>query len=695
MHTHNIYIILFSLIPALINAGLFIYAFYFFKRDKLIVVFSFFVITCAIWQISDCLIRYIDAIETVTLIYRVLTFGVLFLLPASVHFSLLYTDRFNKDKSSFLLTILYLPSIIFYLFNLLNLPKGYFVSNEFWHFIYVPYGAIDNLMLIWLGILALSTIIILLTYCIKIKKIDKKKYKGAYLLAIGFSIPAFIGIITQVIFPIFFKMEEIPITTTFITVFSVFAIYSIVKFKYNLFAFSPYSISEKIFDSISEGILITDVEGIIRYSNKSFYKHFGYEEAEILNFPKSNLLVVKENSIHFKSYLLNSSSLQNNNIELQIYHKNGEKKDILINRQPFYGLNNDIIGVISLMLDITILKDKEQELYKTQKQLLLSQKIAGIGFISFNLKNNEVKTSDVAKQIVGMENFDEMMTIQSINKIIHPDDFENVIIGIRQVIKNHKPYKIEFRIINKNNTITWIGANAELIYDGENNPTELIGTIIDITKNKNHERDYLVAMLKGEETEKVRIAQELHDGIAQYLAAINMHLIGIKDSIPKDILEYYNKTQQLVVQTLNETRNISHNLIPKEMELGLETALHHLSERYKDKNSLKININFTDINETTLPQFTRFNLYRISQEFVNNTYKHAKAKTVNIELSAKNNKLHYILQDDGIGFEINNETKDGIGIKNITQRVKAIDGLLNMESNQSKGTRFEIILDKG
>ena len=691
---HDLFIILLSFIPALINVSLFIYAFYFLKRGALVNAFALLVFSCAIWQISDSLIRFTDDIETASLIYRVLSFGVLFLLPSSLHFSLLYIDKFNKNNPSFLLTILYLPSILFYLFNLFSLPKGYFISDEFWHFMYVPSGAIDNLMLIWLGILAIFTSIILLTYCYKIKNADKNKYKGALLLSIGFTIPAFIGIFTQVIFPLFFNTEEIPITTTFITVFSISAIYSLVKFKYNLFGFSPYSISEKIFDSISEGILITDVDGMIRYCNKSFYKNFGYKEAEILNSPKLKFMVNKESAIQFKSYLLNSSSLNNKNIELQIYHKNGELKDVLINRQPYHSITNEIIGVISLMLDITPLKEKEQELYKIQKQLLLNQKIAGIGFISLNLKTNEIKTSEVTKKIVGMDKSGEVITIQSINKIIHPDDFESVIFGIKQAIENQMPYKIEHRIINKKtNEIRWIRANAELLFDGENNPTELIGSIIDITKDKNYERDYLIAMLKGEETEKTRIAQELHDGIAQYLAAINMNLNGIKENIPTTTLDYFNKIQKLVIQTLNETRNISHHLIPKEIELGLEIALNHLSERYQDKNSITINIKFIHINEITIPQFTKFNLYRISQEFVNNTFKYAHAKNVLIEFTADKNKLYFTLQDDGKGFEINNETDNGIGIINIKQRVKAIGGILHMESNPNQGTKFEIILN--
>lgn len=690
METNLNYIALLALIPALINLGLFIYAFYFLKNNKLVSVFSFMVLTCFIWQLSDGLTRIIDDIELLTRIYRILFFGVLFLLPTSVHFSLLYTNWLKKNKPSFFLTGLYLPSTIFYLCNLFYLPKGHFIHSNFWHFVYVPIGFLDNIILIWLGILGAITIYILTTYCYKIKKEDSKKFKGALLLAIGFSIPAVVAIITEVIFPIFFNTDGIPVATTFITAFSITSIYSLINFNYNLFDYNPFSVSEQIFDSISEGILITDNDGIIKYCNKSFFKNFGYSPADIINYPKSNLIVDPTNAIHF----ITKIGSQGNNIELKIYHKNGEKRDVLINRKPFYNTNNESIGIVSLILDITLLKDKEHELYKTQRQLLLSQKIAGIGFMSWQFSNNEIEISEVTKEIFGIEKNTTSINEFFLKSIIHSDDYEIVQNEIKQAKENKKQYHIEYRIINqKSKEIVWIKSQAELIYDDENNPTELIGTIIDITKSKNHEREYLTAMIKGEESEKNRIAQELHEGIAQYLAAINMNMNSIKDSIPQDVLEHYNNIQKLIIQTIQETRTISHNLIPKDMDLGLETALKHLSGLYTDKSSLKININFNNVNESSLSQFTRFNLYRISQEFVHNTFKHAKANHVTIDLANNENKIFFTLIDDGDGFEVNTKSKNGIGIKNITQRVKAIDGILTIESKQHQGTKFEIVLD--
>jgi len=135
---YRISIILLSLIPALINIGIFIYAFYFLRRDKLVAVFSLVVLTSATWQVSDTLLRVIDDIEIATHIYRVLSYGTYFLLPASVHFALLYTNSFNKRKTPLILTALYLPAIFFYFTNAFELDKGQLVLTKIVVFLLCP-----------------------------------------------------------------------------------------------------------------------------------------------------------------------------------------------------------------------------------------------------------------------------------------------------------------------------------------------------------------------------------------------------------------------------------------------------------------------------------------------------------------------------------------------------------------------------
>ena len=681
MTNYQLFIFLIAFIPGLINLCIFCYTYFYLKKGRLTLTFSFLLITSAIFQFSDAFIRISENIDTAILVYRTLSFGVLFLLPSSVHFSLLYSNNFNKKRSAIITTILYLPSILFYLANLFYLNEGYLVDSELFCYTYVPLGIVDQLMSLWLGLLGFTTIFILFSYCKKIKNTDIDNYKGACLLALGFSLPASIGIITQIIMPLVFNMEELPLTTTFITFFSLASIYSINKYK--LFAFSPNSISSQILSSLNEGIIITNKNGIIIYMSNSFQMIFGYTQQDLINKNKSILCADEfEFSIsHFDQY------------EMSINDKQERIRNVLIKQSPYLNHHSKVIGTMYLLTDVSRLRENELKLIKTETKLLLSQRAAGVGFIFWDLKNNTVELSDVSKEILGVELTENISAEEFTNQVVYPEDLNRVNNQLQKAITNKEFYNIEHRLVHqKTKKIIWVKAQAELFFDEQDIPSELVGTFIDITKNKESDKESLIATLRGEENEKKRIALELHDGIAQYLVAINMNLSGIKDSIPAEIEETFSKIQAQVVQTINETRDISHNLIPKEMDNGLETVLKHIAEKYNNLNQCYIQVNTDLDDDITLPQFTKFNLYRITQEFVSNTFKYAEAENLFIKISTNNNTLYFSLSDNGIGFDITEKTKNGIGIKNMEQRTKAIDGTLTIESFKGKGTTLTIAI---
>ncbi len=691
MDSYRIFIILLALIPAIISIGVFIYTFYFLERTNLILAFSFLTVTAAIWQISDVLIRFIDDFNNVTLLYHALFFGLLFVVPSSLHFSLLYTNKLNKYKTNLILTIIYLPSVIFYLATLLQLNEGDLVPSKLWRYIYARKGILDIVISSWIGIITILTMIILIKNCFNIDKNDKNKYKGAVLLAAGFSIPAILGILTQVIFPLIFHIKEIPLTTTFVTIFSVTTIFSLVKYK--LFEYSPFSVIQQIFDSLQEGIMITDNKGIIKYSNKSFYSSYGYNKSNILNTPITELLANESDKPKIITHLNTIKTGKSSTLELLIKHTDKNTNTSLINSYPYFNSKNKIIGMLSLFVDISELKAREKQLETSEAKLSQSQKIAKVGFILLDLKTDTVETSIITNKLFGLPDNKQKFNANLIRNAIHPNDKELVRNSFKDTVNQVPTYSIEHRIINYNtNKEIWIKGKAKCFYNEDGTPNQVFITIIDITKNKLYEKNMLIAMIEGEEKEKTRIAQELHDGIAQYMAAINMSLNSIKEEIPEEVKSYFNKTQELVLQAITETRNISHNLLPKEIEYGLESALNSIIEKHDKTNSFKINCNFKGLKNKKVSQFVKFNLYRITQEFYNNTYKYANAKNLNINISTNNKQLTFIITDDGVGFDINSPVSTGIGLKNMSQRAKAIGSTFNFTSQPKQGTRLEITI---
>ncbi len=189
------------------------------------------------------------------------------------------------------------------------------------------------------------------------------------------------------------------------------------------------------------------------------------------------------------------------------------------------------------------------------------------------------------------------------------------------------------------------------------------------------------AILQGEEQERQRIAQDLHDSMGGMLANIRMS-ISSNDSFNKEnVIEKLDKS-------IVEMRRISRNLMPETLKnLGLEIALKELCEAMTQKH-FAIQFEAFNLSENT-PFKTQMALYRIAQESISNITKYAQATNVIVQISQNNNVLNLTIEDDGIGFD-KSEIVYGLGLKNIQNRVQLINGTVEIASNKGEGTTINV-----
>ncbi len=179
----------------------------------------------------------------------------------------------------------------------------------------------------------------------------------------------------------------------------------------------------------------------------------------------------------------------------------------------------------------------------------------------------------------------------------------------------------------------------------------------------------------------------MHDGVGQKLAGLKLNWSGIGsiDQFDKQS-EIFTSLSNLIDDTASEVRNISHQMLPKELEqFGLVAAIEGLL-----KNSFRktgIQVSFEHFGITTRFSYTiELALYRILQELIANILKHANATEVKIELLKRREWILLIVEDNGQGFDFNSKKNHGIGLMNIESRVESVNGLLNYESEKNKGT---------
>lgn len=211
------------------------------------------------------------------------------------------------------------------------------------------------------------------------------------------------------------------------------------------------------------------------------------------------------------------------------------------------------------------------------------------------------------------------------------------------------------------------------------------------TLEQEQEIGQLRAMMKGEEQERIRIAQDLHDGIGGMLASIKMNLNAIQDEQPQlQQLVGFKRVSGMLSDTASEVRKTAHNLMPDALaRQNLRGAL----LQYCDNNSnslLRVDLQY-DVPET-LPKNAELFIYRIVQELVQNIVKHARASYAVIQLMLHENSLSITVEDNGSGFDTGKSTS-GAGLQHIHKKVETLRGYIACSSVREKGTTVHIEFD--
>jgi two-component system, NarL family, sensor kinase len=192
------------------------------------------------------------------------------------------------------------------------------------------------------------------------------------------------------------------------------------------------------------------------------------------------------------------------------------------------------------------------------------------------------------------------------------------------------------------------------------------------------------SIVEGQEQERKRIAIDLHDGLGILLSSAKLQFSNIIDKVP-EYKEILHKANKLMEQAATDVRKISHNMMPGTLtKLGLVDAIEGMFEQFEDNGQISGNVNIIGT-PVRLPENSEIMLYRILQELLNNSLKHAEARNIALNLNFKDNLLIQY-SDDGKGFNVEDKLMlNTFGLKSIQSRVGFLKGWVTFESNPGKG----------
>lgn len=187
------------------------------------------------------------------------------------------------------------------------------------------------------------------------------------------------------------------------------------------------------------------------------------------------------------------------------------------------------------------------------------------------------------------------------------------------------------------------------------------------------------------------ISWEIHDNVGQLLSTAKMQLNMIQYALPEETKETIEEVNTTVGKSLQELRGLAKSLNPENIKnKGLLDAITQEIDRYNRLNFLNATLTISE-HTYSLTNEKEIIIFRILQEFCNNTLKYSKAKNLNISFTFNKNSLEIIAKDDGIGFDIHDTSKHkGIGLLNMKSRGALIDAEVTLKSEINKGTTLYI-----
>ena len=252
-------------------------------------------------------------------------------------------------------------------------------------------------------------------------------------------------------------------------------------------------------------------------------------------------------------------------------------------------------------------------------------------------------------------------------------------------------------------SILWLETSKMPLCDPQGQVIGVLGTCQDVTERKLREDERQAGRLRlqsmsrrlldAQESERRRLARELHDEIGQVLTAVAICLQSVKDSAGREGVAAIEDGLSIVDRAIQQVRDLSLDLRPSMLDdLGLEAALRWHLDRQAQRAGFAAQF-VSEIGGRRLPTEIETTCFRVAQEALTNVVRYAGAKSVRVHLRENDGEIQVIVEDDGVGFDVSATTERAMrggsfGLIGMSERVKLVGGRIEIDSVPGRGTRI-------
>lgn len=486
----------------------------------------------------------------------------------------------------------------------------------------------------------------------------------------------------------------------FFIVLTALLIYFVLKKGLQKITKSQFELSEsekkyrEIVENANSAIIRFDLDGTIHYFNEYAENLYGFNAKEMVG---KNIYEFIEpyndnyKDLNKKIFLkkITSSIISDPYLENWSYTKDKKRVFMGWTNKPIYDENKELKGINSIGIDLTEKKIMNDRIIESERKLKHIFNLVSDGIIIMDLNGKIIEQNNTILNALGMTKAE--MIANDINRDIFLKLMPGIQENIDEVIKKGEII-FDSELITPNGETMALEIRATKIkYMGKD---AIISIGRNVMSKKISQQKIYNAALFAEEKERNRIAKELHDSVSPLLSTIKLYIQTIKECDTETMrFQIVEKTEETINDCIQSITEISNNLSPHVLEnFGLIDALFSYTDKISEAHNIEINI------ETNTTQ--RFNesieltIYRVFTELLNNTIKYAKASEIKINLQKINKSINIKYFDNGIGFDKKTvlDTSKGMGLYNITNRIKSLNGKLKIDTKPNKGFELTIKL---
>jgi PAS domain S-box-containing protein len=454
-----------------------------------------------------------------------------------------------------------------------------------------------------------------------------------------------------------------------------------------------------VYDLAPIGYFILDEFGVVQEVNKAGVELLESNKYLVAKSRLQSFVAKVDTEAYYRFYIDMLNTLTKQSCQLKMVSKKKREfyvqvEGIAVSPIPGQPLQCDVA-----IFDITKRVQAEKNLAQTTERLEMALEASAAGTWELELDTMKFYLDEFNYQTCAIPGGKLDGRYQTFINLIHPDDREMVDQHFRTSLSNQEKIDVICRFINSSDDTCYASIRGHVIKEpGQVN--RFIGIMMDITEKRRMEEESVslkidqqkniaLATLHGEENERKRISDALHDGVSQLLYGIRIKLGMLATDAGHAVADINN----LLDMAIQETRNISFELAPSILtDFGLPATVEELAKRLSTPAML-IKTRIIGFNDRLGLQM-EIGIFRIIQELVNNCLKHAAASLITLELK-KSRVIEICVKDNGKGFEVSEQDKfpGGSGLSSIKNRLNLYNGYLHIESKPGSGTEVKISLE--